>query len=64
MKGRRYATIEEIKTASNEELNKITKNDFLKCFEDWKRRWHNCIISGGDYFEGHKIDIHEEINNF
>ncbi|KAG5344387.1 SETMR methyltransferase, partial [Acromyrmex heyeri] len=30
MKGRRYATIEEIKTASKEELNKITKNDFLK----------------------------------
>ncbi|KYN43146.1 hypothetical protein ALC56_02425 [Trachymyrmex septentrionalis] len=37
MKGRRYATIEEIKTASKEELNKITKNNFLKCFEDWKR---------------------------
>ncbi|KAG5338923.1 MOS1T transposase, partial [Acromyrmex heyeri] len=36
MKGRRYATIEEIKTASKEELNKITKNDFLKCFEDGK----------------------------
>ncbi|KAG5313765.1 MOS1T transposase, partial [Pseudoatta argentina] len=28
MKGRRYATIKEIKTASKEELNKITKNDF------------------------------------
>jgi len=55
MKGRRYATIEEIKTASKEELNKITKNDFLNCFEDWKK----CIISNGDYFEGDKIDIHE-----
>ena len=59
MKGRRYATIEEIKVASKEELNKITKNDFLKCFEDWKKRWHKCIISDGDYFEGDKIDIHE-----
>ncbi|KAG5341362.1 GVQW3 protein, partial [Acromyrmex heyeri] len=58
MKGRRYATIEEIKTASKE-LNKITKNDFLKCFEDWKKRWHKCIISDGDYFEGDKIHIHE-----
>ena len=29
LKGRRYATIEEIKTASKEELNKITKNDFF-----------------------------------
>ncbi|KYN44220.1 hypothetical protein ALC56_01342 [Trachymyrmex septentrionalis] len=59
MKGRRYATIEEIKTASKEELNKITKNNFLKCFEDWKKRWHKCIISDGDYFEGDKIDIYE-----
>ncbi|KYN44215.1 hypothetical protein ALC56_01337 [Trachymyrmex septentrionalis] len=59
MKGRRYATIEEIKTASKEELNKITKNNFLKCFEDWKKRWHKCIISDGDYFEGDKIYIHE-----
>ncbi|KAG5342640.1 SETMR methyltransferase, partial [Acromyrmex charruanus] len=46
-------------TASKEELNKITKNDFLKCFEDWKKRWHKCIISDGDYFEGDKIHIHE-----
>ncbi|KYN36545.1 hypothetical protein ALC56_09090 [Trachymyrmex septentrionalis] len=49
----------DIKTASKEELNKITKNNFLKCFEDWKKRWHKCIISDGDYFEGDKIDIYE-----
>ena len=40
-------------------IYKITKNDFLKCFEDWKKPWYKCIISGGDYFEGDKIDIHE-----
>ncbi|UYV65463.1 hypothetical protein LAZ67_3004436 [Cordylochernes scorpioides] len=40
MKGRRYATLDEIKTASKEELKKIFKKDFLKCFEDWKNRWH------------------------
>ncbi|UYV71265.1 hypothetical protein LAZ67_8002433 [Cordylochernes scorpioides] len=59
MKGRRYATLDEIKTASKEELKKIFKNDFLKCFEDRKNRWHKCIISHGDYFEGDKIGIHE-----
>ena len=64
MKGGRYATIEQIKAASKEGLNKITKNDFLKCFEDWKKRWHKCIILDGDYFEGDKIDIHEKINPF
>ncbi|UYV66015.1 hypothetical protein LAZ67_3006192 [Cordylochernes scorpioides] len=45
MKGRRYATLDEIKTASKEELRKIKKNDFLKCFEDWKNRWHKCKYS-------------------
>ncbi|UYV68829.1 hypothetical protein LAZ67_6001150 [Cordylochernes scorpioides] len=30
MKGRRYATLDEIKTASKEELKKILKSDFLK----------------------------------
>ncbi|UYV66815.1 hypothetical protein LAZ67_4002953 [Cordylochernes scorpioides] len=52
MKGRRYATLDEIKTASKEELKNILNNEFLKCSEDWKNRWHKCIISHGDYFEG------------
>ncbi|XP_076165947.1 dihydropteridine reductase isoform X1 [Ptiloglossa arizonensis] len=47
MKGRRYATLDEIKTASKEELKRIQKNDFLKCFEDWKNRWHKCMIGYG-----------------
>ncbi|UYV84019.1 hypothetical protein LAZ67_X000890 [Cordylochernes scorpioides] len=51
-----YATLDKIKRASKEELKKILKNDFLKCFEDWKNRWHKCIISHGDYFEGDKIE--------
>ncbi|UYV68230.1 SRM [Cordylochernes scorpioides] len=62
MKGRRYATLDEIKTASKEELKKIEKKkDFLKCFEDWKNRWHKCIISHGDYFEGDKIVLDDLI---
>lgn len=44
LKGRRYATIDD---------------DFFKCFEDWEKRWHKCIISEGNYFEGDKIDINE-----
>ena len=48
MKEQRYATIDELKTASKEELNNIQKKDFLKCFEDWKKRLHKCInILGG-----------------
>ncbi|UYV80369.1 hypothetical protein LAZ67_19000003 [Cordylochernes scorpioides] len=44
MKGRRYATLDEIKTASKEELKKIFKNDFLKCFEDWKKPLSQAVV--------------------
>ncbi|UYV61210.1 rl [Cordylochernes scorpioides] len=44
MKGRRYAKLDEIKTASKEELKKIFKNDFLKCFEDWKTVGTSAMI--------------------
>ncbi|KYN09354.1 hypothetical protein ALC57_18530, partial [Trachymyrmex cornetzi] len=59
MKGRRFATIEEIKAASLEELKAIPKSAFQKCFDDWKKRWHKCIVSEGDYFEGDNIILDE-----
>ena len=59
MKGRRFATIEEIKSESLRDLRDIPKSAYQKCFEDWKKRWHKCIISEGDYFEGDNIEIHK-----
>ncbi|KYN15202.1 hypothetical protein ALC57_12577 [Trachymyrmex cornetzi] len=59
MKGRRFATIEKIKAASLEELKAIPKSAFQKCFDDWKKRWHKCIVSEGDYFEGDNINLDE-----
>ena len=58
MKGR-FAMIEEIETASPKELKTITESAYQKCFKDWKKRWHKCIISKGDYFEGKNIGINE-----
>ena len=37
----------------------IPKIEFEKCFEDWKKRWHKCIIFNGDYFEGDNINVDE-----
>ena len=59
MKERRFATIEEIKTVSLEELKTIPKGAYQKCFEDLKNYWHKCIISEGDYLEENNIDIGE-----
>ena len=35
----------------------IPKSAYQKSFEYWKKRWHKCILSRGDYFEGDRIDI-------
>lgn len=59
LKGLRFGSMDNIKSASLKELKAITKIEFQKCFEDWKKRWHKCIISSGDYFEGDNIDVEE-----
>ncbi|CAI6376783.1 unnamed protein product [Macrosiphum euphorbiae] len=64
MKGRRFSSIEEIKAESLRVLKDMPKSEYQECFEDWKKRWHKCIISGGDYFEGDHIDVDEQINIF
>ena len=64
VKGRRFTAIDDIKIASLKELKAIPKIEFEKCCEDWKKRWHVCIISNGDYFEGDNINVDEQINIF
>ena len=56
LRGHRFDSIEEIKTESLKALKAIPKEDFTKCFDDWKIRWHKCIAVEGDYFEGDEID--------
>ncbi|EFN65259.1 hypothetical protein EAG_12340, partial [Camponotus floridanus] len=51
LRGHRFESIDEIKEKSKKELKAIPTIEFQKCFEDWKNRWHKCIVSGGDYFE-------------
>ena len=59
LKGRRFTAIDDIKSATLKELKTIPKIEFEKCFEDWKKRWHKCIMSNGDYFEGDNINVDE-----
>jgi hypothetical protein len=55
LKGRRFTSIDDIKSASLNELKAIPKMEFEKCFKDW----HKCIVSNGDYCEGDNINIDE-----
>lgn len=59
LKGQRFSTIDEIKAKSQAELKAIPKEAFHQCFTNWKLRWHKCIISQGDYFEGDGINIED-----
>jgi hypothetical protein len=40
-------------------LKAIPQNQFQNCFEGWVRRWHRCITSQWEYFEGNHSDIQQ-----
>ncbi|EFN87819.1 hypothetical protein EAI_03653, partial [Harpegnathos saltator] len=45
----RFDSIEEIKAESKKVLRAILEKDFSDYFEDWKKRWHKCIVLNGEY---------------
>ena len=49
--GRRFQTIEEIQENAIRELQVITESAFKEAFQQWKKRWEQCIASREDYFE-------------
>jgi len=52
LKGNRFATMQEVKTASQEALNNIKLQHFQRCFTQWEKRLDKCIASNGEYFDG------------
>ena len=40
-----------------EELTAILSLAYKKCMDEWVKRRHMCIASGGCYFEGDKINL-------
>ena len=64
LRGHRFYTIEEIQAELKKALKEIPEIEFNKCFDDWKKRWHKCFISRGDYFEEDEIDLDKQIRIF
>jgi len=52
LKKKRFATVEDVKTASQEALNNIKLQQFHRCSTQWGKRLDKCIASSGGYFEG------------
>jgi hypothetical protein len=42
----------EIQENAIKELRAVTESAFQEAFQQWKKRWEQCIASSGDYFEG------------
>ena len=47
-----FNDIDDIRNNTTAALKAIPQNHFQNCFESWTRRWHRCIASQGEYFEG------------
>jgi len=56
LKGRRFQKVEAIEEKSIWGLHAILQNTFQDAFQNWKKRWEQCIKSGGENFEGDKFD--------
>jgi hypothetical protein len=56
LKGRGFQTVEEIKENSLQNLRAIPQNMFQNAFQNWKKRWEQCINSREEYFEGDNSD--------
>jgi hypothetical protein len=48
--------VAEIEENLPQDLHAILQNTFQDTFQNWKKRWEQCINSGGEYFEGDKSD--------
>ena len=52
LRGCRYETIEEMKEAVTKVIDTLTQEDLHGAFQKLLERYNQCIVSGGDYFEG------------
>ena len=52
LKGSHFGNIDNIRSNSTAALKTVPQNQFQNCFEGWTGRWHRCIASKGEYFEG------------
>ena len=52
LRGCRYETIEEMKEVVTKVIDTLTQENFHGAFLKSLERYNNCIVVGGDYFEG------------
>jgi len=49
LKGHWFEATEDIKWNSTKTLLDIPKEEFVKCFQQWQKRWAKCVAAEGNY---------------
>ena len=52
LKGKCFATVEEVKQKTAEAPKGIKIDEFKNCLEQWENSLNRCTASNGEYFEG------------
>jgi hypothetical protein len=52
MKGKSFADVSEVKKKTLEVLDNMSTEEFQKRFQQWEKRWYDCIEAKEEYFEG------------
>jgi hypothetical protein len=52
LKGCQFDTIEEVQAEAQRVLDTLIEKDFQKAFQQWRRRWDQCLHAGRNYFDG------------
>ncbi|KAJ4444640.1 hypothetical protein ANN_06436 [Periplaneta americana] len=61
LKGSHFESREEIMRNATTELNTIPKEDFQRCFRQWKDRWAKCVQAQGPTLKGIRVPTPSEI---
>jgi len=59
LKRRHFDNTDDIMSNTTAAVKVIPQNQLQNCFEGWTMRWHQCIASHGEYFEGDHGDIQQ-----
>jgi hypothetical protein len=51
LKGKRFQDVEDVKKTMTAELNAVSLEAFVDCFQKLFQRCNKCIEVGGDYIE-------------
>jgi hypothetical protein len=52
LKGRHFDDIDDVRSHTTAALKDHSTKPVPTFFEGWTKRWHRCIASQGEYFEG------------